>query len=166
MSRTLHLATWAIALGVTMGLFAEVASGTVNVGARSMTIRLLSVTTSTKYLVDQAPKRVSNVGDVVWFKSILINERPQFGRPKGSIVGSDAATVKLVSRSAVDIKLVVRLPGGTLRASGRIRETDASQAVRVTGGTGAFVNARGTGVTRPLNATGSRALNVYRLDLR
>jgi hypothetical protein len=156
---------WTLALALTMVVVALPAQAADRADAESMTIRLLSVTTSTKYLVDRPPKRVSNVGDVVWFKSTLRNERPQFEKPKGAIVGSDVATVKLVTRSAVDIKLVVTLPGGTLRAAGRIRETDATQTLRVTGGTGTFANARGTGVTRPLNTAGSRALNVYRVAL-
>jgi hypothetical protein len=141
------------------------AYGASGADVEAVTIRLVSVTTNAKWLVDRAPKRVSNPGDVVWLRSTLRNERPQFGKPKGAVVGSDVATVKIVSRSTVDLKVTVRLPGGTLRASRRIREGDSKPTIRVTGGTGTFANARGTGVSSSVGPSGARALNVYRLLL-
>jgi hypothetical protein len=132
----------------------------------TLTIRLISTTTKYKVLVDRVPKQEVNKGDVLWAKSILRNAVAQFGRPKGAIVGSDVSTFTVVSatQGVGDLKAAVTLPGGTIRAAGRIRGTRA-QTIPVTGGTGTFANARGTGEVRSLNASGDRALNVYRLQL-
>jgi len=132
----------------------------------TMTIRLISITTTYKVLVDRAPKQEINKGDVLWAKSILRNAVAQFGRPKGAIVGSDISTYTVVSITpgVGDEKVTATLPGGTLRAAGRVRETRA-QTIRVTGGTGMFANASGSGEVRSLNASGDRTLNVYRLQL-
>lgn len=62
------------------------------------------------------------------------------------------------------MKLTVKLPGGTLRAAGRVRE-NGPLLIRVLGGTGDFANARGTSEARSLNASGTLSLNVYRLKL-
>jgi hypothetical protein len=130
-----------------------------------MTIRLISTTTKYKVLVDRAPKQEINKGDVLWAKSILRNAIAQFGKPKGAIVGSDISTYTVVSITpGVGDEKVTTLPGGTIRAVGRIRETLA-QTIRVTGGTGTFANASGSGEVRSLNASGDRTLNVYRLQL-
>jgi hypothetical protein len=132
----------------------------------TMTIRLISTTTTYKVLVDRAPKQEINKGDVLWAKSILRNAIAQFGKPKGAIVGSDISTYTVVSITpgVGDEKVTATLPGGTIRAAGRVRETRA-QTIRVTGGTGTFANASGSGEVRSLNASGDRTLNVYRLQL-
>jgi hypothetical protein len=140
------------------------ALGASGAASETMTIRLVSITTSAKVLRDLPPTNVANGGDVVWAKSQLLNERPQFGKPKGAVVGSDVTTATYVSASVGDVKATVRLPGGTLRVAGRFRTGGPGKTtVRVTGGTGAFRGARGTCTVS--QQRGLRALNVYRLQL-
>jgi hypothetical protein len=132
--------------------------------SKSMTIRLVSITTRYKVLKDVAPKNEFNKGDVLWARSTLRNEVAQFVRPKGAVVGSDISTFRAVSAVAGDMRVIATLPGGTLRAAGRISQGHL-QRVAVLGGTGVFAGARGVAVTTPLDASGDRARNVYRLQL-
>jgi hypothetical protein len=132
----------------------------------TMTIRLISTATDGGWLHDGEPQGDLNKGEVFWIKSTLRNAIPQFNRPKGAIVGSDVTTIKVVSTSPAidDATLVTKLPAGTLRGAGRVRETK-TQVMPVTGGTGKFAGARGTLESTSLDANGDRSLNVYRLRL-
>jgi hypothetical protein len=132
-----------------------------NSESRTMTIRLISVTTQSKMLVDRAPKNSFSIGDVIWAKSTMRNQVAQFGRPKGSLVGTDVATFTLVSSAKGDVKLTTKLPGGALRAAGRVGPEQVGK-IRVLGGTGVFADARG--VCESFNQGGDRMI-VYRLQL-
>ena len=155
---------WLLAFALGVLVAALPAQGASQADSRSMTVRLISITTQFKMLKDQAPKREPNRGDVIWAKSTLRNEVAQFGRPKGAVVGSDVSTYTVVSATKGDVTVTAKLPGGTLRAAGRIGQ-ERLQRIPVLSGTGAFSGARGVTETSPLNASGVRALNVYRLQL-
>lgn len=130
-----------------------------------MTIRLISVTTQIRVLVDRAPKQQLSMGDVLRAKSVLRNEVPQFGRPKGAKVGSDITTLTLVSSKLTDVRVAVKLPGGTLKVSGRIPWAQGdSEIIAVVGGTGDLAGARGTAEVIDLS-DGHRTRKIYRLRL-
>ena len=129
----------------------------------STTIRLVVTPKSNKVLVDRAPKGVVSKGDVLWSRAILRNAVPQFGRAKGATVGSRVATDRVVGSDAGVVKVIVTLPGGTIHAGGRVTATP-SEIIHVTGGTGTYAGARGTGSTRSLYPRNG-SLNVYRLHL-
>ena len=76
------------------------------------------------------------------FSMTLRNAVPQFGKPKGAIVGSDVGTFTVVSQSSGLAKTTAKLPGGTVRSAGTIRQR-SPERVPVTGGTGAYKDARG-----------------------
>jgi len=133
--------------------------------SKALTIRLVSITTKFKVLVDKPPKREYGKGDVISAKSTLRNEVAQFGKAKGAIVGHDVSTFTVVSATTGDVKLTATLPGGTLRAAGRIGQQEKVERIPVRGGTGAFAGARGVEETSALGASGLRARNVYRLQL-
>ena len=118
-------------LGLLLGAFlcALPAYAARSSGSKTMTIRLVSVTTQHKVLVDRAPKQFS-IGDVIQAKSTLRNEVAQFGRPKGARVGTDVATFAVVSRTRGHVKVTTTLPGGTLRAAGRIGQ-EPVETIRV-----------------------------------
>jgi len=156
--------TLAVALSLLVLVLALPAQAARHADSASMRIRLISTTASYKVLVDRAPKQEVSKGDVFWAKSILRNAVTQFDRPKGAVVGSDVSTFTFRTLSEGDIEATATLPGGTIRAAGRIRGTRA-QTIRVTGGTGKFANARGTVEVVSLDASGGRTLNVYRLQL-
>lgn len=70
----------------------------------------------------------------------------------------------MVAATVSDMTVTAKLPGGTVRSAGRIRDA-RTQSVRVTGGTGAYAGARGTNEVSTVNAGTGVALNVYRLQL-
>ena len=133
-------------------------------GSAAQTIRLVSTTVGLHTIVDRAPKGVPDKGDAVRAESVLHNAVRQFGRAKGAPVGSDVATYTVVSTqpTRMNVKLTVKLPGGTLRGRAHV-VGNAVPVIRVVGGTRNFANARGTGTVR--SGAGGRALNIYRLQL-
>jgi HAMP domain-containing protein len=134
------------------------------VGARTITIRLIATEDNAKRIVDRAPEYETGTGDVIVVTSFLRNAVAQFGRPKGAVVGGSAATFTVVTSTRADLSVEISLPGGTLWAGGRVR-FGAVQTYSVTGGTGKFRHARGTGESRALGTSGNRRLNVYHLRL-
>lgn len=132
-----------------------------------MTIRLFSTDTYTDVLVDRPPSPQISKGDVVVVGSTLRNAVAQFGRPRGAIVGNDTAIFEARSSTHADLVVETNLPGGSLRAEGRIH-FGAKQTYPVTRGRGRFAHARGTGEALALTSRwggGNRRLKVYRLRL-
>jgi hypothetical protein len=133
-------------------------------GARSVTIRVLASVTSSRP-VDLPPRNVVNEGDRVFVESQLKNAVPQFGQPKGSIVGVDYSAITYLSERQRLVSVQITLPGGGLRLRGRISVGEPSDVIRipVVGGTRDFAGA--TGVSEARSAEGSQTLNIYRLRL-
>jgi hypothetical protein len=127
--------------------------------AAVQTIKVTSVTVKlTRH--DAAPKGTSN-GDTVTSSDRLLNAAPQFGRKKGSTVGSDVGTLTFTSPHTAVFSGHATLPGGTLVLSGHVYSaSDGSIVIPVAGGTGRFTNVRGTLTIAPGT---SRVLNTYRL---
>ena len=131
------------------------ASGAPSAGTRSLSFRLLSISTSTRFR-----------GTTLYVRHELRNgSQGQFGRPRNAVVGSDAwvltplppverrvgADVFVVTPGSARVRAHVRLPGGTLRLQGRApaatyteRTGRGNWSVRVVGGTGRYAKARGT----------------------
>ncbi len=127
--------------------------------AATQTIQVISVTTKiTRH--DLAPKGTSK-GDTITSSDRLLNAAAQFGRKKGSIVGSDTGTLTFTSSHTAMFSGHAALPGGTLILSGSVYTTsNGSLVIPVTGGTGKFANVRGTLTVSPGNR---RVLNTYHL---
>ena len=137
---------------------------TTSTGSRELTIRVLaSVTKATP--VDLPPRNVQNKGDRVFVESQLRNAVPQFGRPKGSIVGIDYSTITFISSTERLVSVQITLPGGGLRLRGTLNVSNPNALVRipVIGGTRDFEGA--TGYSEARSASGEQTLNVYRLRL-
>jgi len=130
-----------------------------------MTIRLLSVSDPGTLRRDRPPRGVPSKGDVVVVSSVLRNRVPQFGAPKGAVVGGDYAVLTVVSKYIASVNVRVTLPGGTLRVSGRENGKKTSGTLPVVGGTGRFAGARGTSYIRNVDKSSTRAVNVYRLRI-
>src|SRR5262245_32353354 len=134
-------------------------------GQATTTISLISGN-ARESVTDKAPKSlargVASKGDVIRGTSFLRNAVRQFGKPSGAVVGRDSYSFTFVSLTEAVITVKVVLPGGTLEARGRMRISQGDRiVVTVTGGTGKFAGARGTGEARSLSP--SESLNVYRL---
>ena len=116
--------------------------------------------------VDLPPRNVVNEGDRILVESQLKNAVPQFGRPKGSIIGVDYSTITYVSQTERLVNVQITLPGGGLQLRGSIPVEGGAAAVvkiPVVGGTRDFAGA--TGVSEARSAEGSQTLNIYRLRL-
>lgn len=140
------------------------AETTTTTGPRSMTIRVLATVTSARP-VDLPPRNVQNKGDRVFVESQLTNAVPQFGQPKGSIVGVDYSTITYLSARKRLVSVQITLPGGGLRLRGtiRVQNRNAVNRIPVISGTRDFEGA--TGVSEVRSTSGSETLNVYRLRL-
>ncbi len=127
--------------------------------AARQTIRVTSVTTKlTNHNV--GPKGTSR-GDTVTTTDRLLNAAPQFGRKKGSAVGTDAGTLTFTGPHTATFLGHTTLPGGTLILAGPVYTTQGgSIVIPVAGGTGTFSNVRGTLIVAPGSG---RVLNTYHL---
>jgi len=140
------------------------ATTTTATGPRTVTIRVLATVTTARP-VDLPPRNVQNKGDRVFVESQLTNAVPQFGRPKGSIIGQDYSTITYLSPTERLVNVQITLPGGGLHLRGKLQVTDPAAVVRipVVSGTRDFAGA--TGFSEARSAPGSHTLNVYRLRL-
>jgi len=133
-------------------------------GPRSVTIRVLATVTTARP-VDLPPRNVQNKGDRVFVESQLTNAVPQFGRPKGSIIGQDYSTITFLSRTERLVNVQITLPGGGLHLRGTLNVSDPAAVVKipVISGTRDFAGA--TGFSEARSAPGNHTLNIYRLEL-
>ena len=133
-------------------------------GPRSMTIRVLATVTTARP-VDLPPRNVQNKGDRVFVESQLRNAVPQFGQPKGSIVGIDYSTITYISSTKRLVSVQVTLPGGGVRLRGTLNVSNPRALVKipVISGTRDFEGA--TGYSEARSAPGQQTLNVYHLRL-
>ena len=131
---------------------------------RMMTIRVLASVTQANP-VDLPPRNVQNKGDRVFVESQLRNAVPQFGQPKGSIVGIDYSTITYISSTKRLVSVQVTLPGGGLRLRGTLNVSNPRALVKipVISGTRDFEGA--TGYSEARSAPGQQTLNVYHLRL-
>ena len=127
-----------------------------------MTIRVTATVVSAR-VVDRPPKGQLNKGDAIHGKSVLRNSVAQFGRPRGSAVGSDSEVATFLSAQTALVTGVAELPGGSLRIRGKQVVNRTAFVLNVVGGTGKFANARGRLEVQALTAT--RSSNIYRLNI-
>jgi hypothetical protein len=128
-------------------------------GARSLTIRVTSITVS---IVphDVGPKGASK-GDTVTYRDRLLNAAPQFGHKQGAVVGSDGGTMSFTSRSTATFRGRTTLPGGTLTLKGPVTAlANGGLVIPVASGTGIFAKAHGTLTVAPGQ---NHVLNTYEL---
>jgi hypothetical protein len=129
--------------------------------AETLTIRVTSIVVKVTP-VDVTPKGTS-AGDKVIQRNRLINAARQFGKARGSHVGSDQGTVTFTSSHTERYEGVARLPGGTLRVRGEVRLIlGGGIRIPVVGGTGRYRAATGM---LYVSKGEKRALNVYRITL-
>jgi Dirigent-like protein len=128
----------------TLAVLALAVSSAAAGGSDTQTIRVTSVTVK---LVthDVAPKGASK-GDTVTYRDKLLNATAaQFGKSKGTRVGSDSGKLTFTSANTAVFDGEASLPGGTLTLRGNvIGLRDGGLVIPVTGGTGTFAHMTGT----------------------
>jgi hypothetical protein len=154
--------------GLVTALCACLAIGGIGVGqayaAKSLTIRVWSIETSSRFVHNAPPKAIGTKGDVIAVTDRLANVSRQFGKPATAIIGTDKGTITFLGASKIKFVGSATLPTGTLRFAGTANQNHIS--VRIVGGTGDYRGASGT-MTEPDAAsdTNSKALNVYSIVL-
>ena len=144
---------------VLLALVAVVVPGTAQ--AETLTIQVTSVVVKVTS-IDKNPKGTS-AGDRVIQRNKLLNTVRQFGKVKGTHVGSDQGTVTFTSTHTERYDGVARLPGGSLRVKGEVRLIlGGGIRIPVVGGTGRYKSATGM---LYVSEGENRALNVYRITL-
>jgi hypothetical protein len=129
--------------------------------AETLTIQVTSVVVKVTS-VDKRPKGTS-AGDRVIQRNRLLNTVRQFGKAKGTHVGSDEGTVTFTSAHSERFDGVTRLPGGTLHVKGAVRLLlGGGIRIPVVGGTGRYKAATGM---LYVGEGEDRALNVYRITV-
>jgi hypothetical protein len=129
--------------------------------ATTLTIQVTSVVVKVSS-IDRRPKGTS-AGDRVFQRNRLLNARRQFGKAKGTHVGSDEGTVTFTSAHTERYDGTARLPGGTLHVKGTVRPlVGGGIGIPVVGGTGRYRSATGM---LYVGAGETRTLNVYRITL-
>jgi len=129
--------------------------------AETLTIQVTSVVVKVS-AVDKKPKGAS-AGDHVFQRNRLLNTVRQFGKAKGTHVGTDEGTVTFTGPHTERYDGVARLPGGTLKVKGEVKALlGGGIRVPVVGGTGRYRAATGMLYVGPGE---SRALNIYRITL-
>ena len=129
--------------------------------AETLTIQVTSVVITIKP-IDKRPKG-SSAGDRIVYRDKLLNAVRQFGKPKGTRVGTDEGTMTFTSPNTARFNGVARLPGGTIRIKGNVRPiAGGGIQIPVGGGTGRYAAATGTLTVGPGE---KQVLNVYKLTL-
>jgi hypothetical protein len=141
---------------------ALVAVGPARASGTATVISVVSVTTLVK--THDVPPKGASPGDTTTTADKLLNAVAQFGKKKGAVVGSDRATIKIVSKTEETIDGVATFPGGTLVIRGRLASGPNNTVVApVPSGTGRFAGLHGTLVIASIGKSAELALNVYRL---
>ena len=110
---------------------------------------------------DVAPRGPSK-GDTVTYRDRLVNAAPQFGRKRGSQVGSDAGRLTFTGAHTATFSGRTTLPGGTLSLAGSVYTLqNGDLVIPVVGGTGSFAGLSGT---LTVSTGRNHVLNTYRLN--
>jgi hypothetical protein len=113
---------------------------------------------------DLPPKGKENKGDYIKYQDLLLNTQPMFGKKKGIPVGWDKGTLTYTSATDARLRGQAHFPGhGSIKFRGIMKPLkDGSSSVKIVGGGGKFLGARGVLIIGPGNTS---ALNTFRFTL-
>jgi hypothetical protein len=149
------LRSWLVAAALA-ALFALPATGATG-GSRTIVVTSVTV----KYVKHDIGKKGTSKGDTQVLADRLLNARAQFGKKKGSTVGSDSGTFTFTGAHTATFEGKTRFPGGTLTLSGDVYSLqNRDLVIPVTGGTGIFAGMTGT---LTVGTAKNHTLNIYTL---
>ena len=95
---------------------------------------------------DIKPKNKLNKGDYIYFKDLLLNRVPQFGKKKGRPVAFDEGLITYTNGKDRKLTCIVTFPGvGTITYGGMmIDRPDGTTVFPIISGTGGFKGVTGT----------------------
>ena len=143
-------------------LLAAACAGLAASSAAAAPARVILVTSDTVAMtVHDVPPRGPSKGDTVAYRDRLVNAVAQFGKPRGSTVGSDAGMLTFTSAHTATFRGLTRLPGGTLTLAGPVYTLqNGDLVIPVVSGTGSLAGLRGT---LTVSSGRNHVLNTYRL---
>jgi hypothetical protein len=144
------------ALGICSAAFAERTSQTVSAGEQVIRVYAQELSWSR----DSNPPAGSR-NDVTIGRDRLLNDLPQFGKPREAVVGRDRYRLVFRTAALASIDLIATFPGGTIHARGSVDFRQHRDVFRIVGGTGAFAGAVGTAEWR--FTSDDRTVTVYRI---
>ncbi len=127
------------------------------------TSRTILVTSETvKMTTHNVGPHGASKGDTVTYRDRLVNAAAQFGRKRGSPVGSDSGKLTFTGAHTATFSGRATLPGGTLTLAGSVYTLqNGDLVIPVVGGTGSFAGLRGT---LTVSTGKNHVLNTYRLN--
>jgi hypothetical protein len=113
--------------------------------AQTLKIRLNSAPTI-QIPHDIKPKNKLNKGDWIYFKDLLLNRVPQFGKKAKQPIAYDVGTITYTNASTRKLECKVIFSGiGTITYGGVVIDRkDGTNVFPITGGTGGFKGVKGT----------------------
>ena len=148
----------AVAVGVT-----GAAAGTRTAATAGRTLQFVSterVFTSVPAISKAAPPQL---GGRMLFEDVMFNRVAQFGKPRGARVGRAEGVCTLMSTTRPEAQCLItaHVPDGQIIVAGEGDPGARIARYAITGGIGAYANARGTVTATPINAR--KTLVVVRL---
>jgi hypothetical protein len=139
-----------------VGAFAALAGGSAAASegsARSQTLQFTSVTQSTVFDPAVSPSNPPKVGSRIIFRDVMYNRGLQFGKPNGARVGhaEGVCTLIHVPKPAAQCVITAHAPDGEIVVVGEGDPGGKLMRYAITGGVGAYANARGTVTSRAIN---------------
>jgi hypothetical protein len=123
------------------------------IGTRSQTLQFTSVTQRTIFDPAVSPSNPPKVGSRIIFEDVMYNRGAQFGKPAGARVGraEGVCTLIHVPKPAAQCVITAHAPDGEIVVVGEGDPGGKLMNYAITGGVGAYANARGTVTARAIN---------------
>lgn len=131
-----------VALGAAAALSATGASAS----PQAQTLKFMSVTQRTVFTPMPTRSAPPRVGGRLIFEDVMYNHAAQLGKPRGAHVGraEGVCTVIRVTGPAAQCVITAHLPNGEIVVVGEGDPGGKVAQYAITGGIGAYANARGT----------------------
>jgi len=138
-----------------LAVAAAVLAGGASAAPQQKTIRLVLVQQHMYSNPAVGPSSPPRPGMTMIFDQALYNAAPQFGKPKGALVGRASSICTIVSAQDLQCAVAAHLPDGqlALMGSGLLRSPNSTLAIA--GGAGAYTDARGSASAHSTSQTRS-----------
>src|SRR5438067_3533119 len=123
--------------------------------AASQTLEFTSISKSTVMTPPASKASPPKVGDRLVFTDVMYNGAAQLGKPRGALVGRSEGVCTLMSATKPEAQCLItaHLPNGEIVVVGEGDPGGKAMQYAITGGVGAYANARGTVVARKVSDT-------------
>jgi len=142
---------------VAAGMLALTLCGSAFASPRAVPQTLVFTSVGTSEITTPQPSKAAppKVGDRIVFKDVMYNGAAQFGKPRGALVGRAEGVCTLMSATKPEAQCMItaHVPNGELVVVGEGDPGGKVVHYAITGGVGAYANARGTVVAKTVSET-------------